>query len=368
MLGLERGIQRAFRSLQWPEFRVAAHVEIEAFVVENLVRQMEQGVLAPAPVWSNLKTFPSQQFHGKIHGITGGYPCQPFSVAGNRKGTEDPRHLWPYIKTMVGAIRPVWCFFENVPGHLTLGYREVRSDLERLGYKVEEGIFSAEEVGAPHQRKRLFILALDNAYRERFKQEYEIQAGRNAIEFASEELENAFSGRSKWQRRIQGLGKDEETLGETSEITLRTSQRIELANTQHNGYAASEIGGSPETRNGGCETGQKDGEQLEGCCKCGVGLADPTKQRVEGNWTKGKQESEIPTGEAILRCNRGRDSWPARPGEQQYEWEEPRVESRLGFTVNGYNYREDLLRMAGNGVVEQTAELAFKTLLNKHLC
>lgn len=97
MRGLERGIERAIGPV-----RTVAYVEIEAFIIENLVQQMEQGVLAPAPVWSNLKTFPSEQFHGKIHGITGGYPCQPFSVAGQQKGTEDPRHLWPYIFDIVG--------------------------------------------------------------------------------------------------------------------------------------------------------------------------------------------------------------------------------------------------------------------------
>lgn len=158
MRGLESGIERAIGPI-----RTVAFVEIEAFVIENLVRQMEQGVLAPAPVWSDLKTFPAAAFHNKIHGITGGYPCQPFSVAGKRAGTDDPRHLWPHIRSIIDATRPVWCFFENVPGHLTIGYQQVRSDLQSLGYTVTEGLFSAQEVGAPHQRIRLFILAVDNA-------------------------------------------------------------------------------------------------------------------------------------------------------------------------------------------------------------
>lgn len=277
MRGLERGIERDIGPV-----RTVAYVEIEAFVIENLVRQMEQGVLAPAPVWSNLKTFPSEQLHGKIHGITGGYPCQPFSVAGGRKGTEDPRHLWPHIKRMVGAIRPVWCFFENVPGHLTLGYREVRSDLEQLGYTVEEGIFSAEEVGAPHQRKRLFILAVDHTRINGQQPEHQVSARRNSTEYAGE------------------------------------------------------------------------GD-----------MADSTEQRMEGDWSEGKPITEVQTGEEVSGCYGGRDRWPARPGEQQYEWEAPRIESSLGLTVNGYNFREDLLRMAGNGVVEQTAELAWITLWDK---
>ena len=109
-----------------------------------------------------LKPSLHESFEEKIHGIIGGYPCQPFSSAGKRKGEEDPRHLWPYIRQHVRAIRPLWCFFENVRGHTTMGLWRVLSDLEEDGYQTEWGLFSAEETGAPHQRIRVFILA----YRE----------------------------------------------------------------------------------------------------------------------------------------------------------------------------------------------------------
>jgi site-specific DNA-cytosine methylase len=98
-------------------------------------------------------------FRGCVDIITGGYPCQPFSAAGKRLGTEDPRHLWPYILDHINAIRPVRCLFENVEGHISLGLREVIGDLEGAGYNPTWGIFSAAEVGAPHQRKRVYILA-----------------------------------------------------------------------------------------------------------------------------------------------------------------------------------------------------------------
>lgn len=81
LLGLERGLERAIGKLN-----VAAYCEIEAFICENLVAGMETGFLAPAPIWTDAKTFPAQHFHGKIHGIIGGYPCQPFSTAGKRMG------------------------------------------------------------------------------------------------------------------------------------------------------------------------------------------------------------------------------------------------------------------------------------------
>ena len=91
--------------------------------------------------------------------ITGGYPCQPFSAAGNRLGREDHRHLWPFIDHHIATINPRRVFFENVEGHITLGLSTVISDLEERGYDTTWGIFSAREVGAPHQRKRVFIMA-----------------------------------------------------------------------------------------------------------------------------------------------------------------------------------------------------------------
>ena len=158
--GIERGLD-----LAGFKHRVIAFSEIEAYAIANLANKMEAGKLLPAPIWSNLKTLPVQPFRDKVDLITGGYPCQPFSAAGQRKGTDDPRHLWPYIRGHIESIRPVRCFFENVEGHISLGLREVIADLEELGYTTTWGIFSAREVGAPHQRKRVYILADSNGVR-----------------------------------------------------------------------------------------------------------------------------------------------------------------------------------------------------------
>ena len=85
--------------------------------------------------------------------------CQPFTLSGDRKGKDDPRHLWPDVARIIGEVRPLWAFFENVPGHLSLGFADVVRDLQRLGYRVAACIVSAAEVGGPHLRERLFILA-----------------------------------------------------------------------------------------------------------------------------------------------------------------------------------------------------------------
>jgi len=91
--------------------------------------------------------------------LTGGYPCQPFSHAGNRKGKDDERHLWPYVRDAIDALRPSYAILENVAGHITLGFADVLADLASIGFDAQWGTFRASDVGAPHQRNRLFIVA-----------------------------------------------------------------------------------------------------------------------------------------------------------------------------------------------------------------
>ena len=91
--------------------------------------------------------------------IAGGYPCQPFSTAGKRRGTDDPRHLWPYVRNAISGIRPRYVLLENVPGHVTLGLSTVLGEISALGYCAEWQIISAAAFGAPHLRERLFIVA-----------------------------------------------------------------------------------------------------------------------------------------------------------------------------------------------------------------
>ena len=159
--GIELGLERAGVSL-----RPVAYVEREAFAAANLVAKIEAEQMAPAPVWTDVKTFPYSDFYGRVDILLAGYPCQPFSAAGQRKGEADERHLWPFIARGIAACQPRLVFAENVEGHLSLGIKDVFNDLGRMGYKYTAGLFSAEECGASHRRKRLFWLAVDNSCRE----------------------------------------------------------------------------------------------------------------------------------------------------------------------------------------------------------
>ena len=96
---------------------------------------------------------------GSIDIITGGYPCQPFSIAGRQKGEQDPRHLWPEYFRLVKELRPTWVIGENVSGHIKLGLDTVIEDLESEDYSVRPFSISASSIGANHQRERIWILA-----------------------------------------------------------------------------------------------------------------------------------------------------------------------------------------------------------------
>ncbi len=157
--GLELGLAAA---IQRP-MRVVA-VEVEAFALANLVAKTEQGKMAIEALWPDLKTFPAERFRGCFDIILAGYPCQPFSRSGKRRGKKDPRHLWPYIQEHIEAIRPICVFCENVSGHLELGFDEVYRSLAGMGYAVEAILLSAAECSGSHERQRLYILAYDKSY------------------------------------------------------------------------------------------------------------------------------------------------------------------------------------------------------------
>ena len=91
--------------------------------------------------------------------VAGGYPCQPFSLAGSRKGEDDSRHLWPMFADCIRVVRPRYALLENVSGHLGLGFGSVQRDLAEIGYDARWDCIPAAALGAPHLRDRVFVVA-----------------------------------------------------------------------------------------------------------------------------------------------------------------------------------------------------------------
>ena len=357
--GIGRGLERVI-----PNLRTIAHCEIEAYAIANLIAKMEEGQLDACPVFTDLKQFPFRELRGKTTILSAGFPCQPFSSAGKRQATEDPRHLWPWIANGVSAMRPKYCFFENVPGIISAKTTDGESvlkyvlrDLEQRGYRCTFGIFSAEEVGAPHQRKRVFILG----YSERAGQSRSIMGQR----------EEQLGGTGAWDGKELPNAKGKGLEGHSG---LRTEQGGRRESTQDD-LSKQELGNTsskrPHRGSENCEGEQSEvlGERLESDEELADSDCDEqTKERgdngevLEVSQVEGQELSPTLLGG---ESTQGATQWPARPGEEQYEWEEPRVteaQSFMGGATNGTQHRVDRLRLLGNGVVPQTAELAWKTL------
>lgn len=149
------------------------HVERDAYAAATLVARMAETHLDSAPIWDDLTTFDGEPWRGRVDIITAGFPCQPFSNAGAKKGIDDDRWLWPAIAGIVRSVGPRYVFLENVAGLVRAGLPFVLSDLADLGYDAEWGLFSAAEVGAPHKRERFWLLADASGVNERKQNDQE---------------------------------------------------------------------------------------------------------------------------------------------------------------------------------------------------
>lgn len=381
--GLDLGFHRAVSGS-----RTVCYVENEIPATAILAHNIEKGRLDDAPIWSDLKTFDPGPFRGKIDAILGGFPCQPFSVAGQRRGSEDPRHLWPYIARIVETIQPRICVFENVRGLVsarTIQHRkdlvdwiaEIREngdvqgaraawyanrhadrlhrrllkecgisallyvlcDLESIGYRCEWGIFSAAEVGAPHRRERVFILGHLPGSGGNMEHPARIAEREPNDEASTEPRQDA--------RTMPGRGR--------ASLAHRIREGLQ-------GHARDEAGSQEPGR---VAQGQ-DGP---------IGAGSLLLANTQSD-QRGSRGSRKETGQSNVVNSGSGLSWPSRPGQPQHEWEEPRTVDRklnpswvaqlMGLPhdcveVPGLT-REMKLRALGNGVVPQQADLAIRTL------
>jgi len=334
--GIDLGLSRVLGD----RVRTVAYSEIEAFACANLVAKMEAGLLDPAPIWTDLKTFPWEKFRGLVDILSGGYPCQPFSAAGKRAGKDDPRHLWPWIADGIAILRPRFCFFENVEGHVTLGLRDVIEDLGRMGYRTTWSIFSAAEVGAPHQRKRVFILA-------------DRDGSRGWEDLLPTEL------RPAWPKQSPGSAWPGGGATEGREVSggLADSDSDGVPRSGHKLGGAGESGQRRANSSAHCHAiawPSRPGEPQHGWEPPRV-VDHATMPRQQAQWNepvaKRRAESVGESGQRQVKPPLGRDSH-GTPNRLD--------DAELYVTCDN---RTDELRLLGNGVVPATAERAFRVLM-----
>ena len=375
--GLDLGVM-----LAEPSFHTRAFVEWEGYPRAVLIAAQRAGYFAPAPIWDDLRSFDARGFLGTFDLVLAGYPCQPFSAAGKRGGADDPRHLWPEVARVVRECAPEWVFLENVSGHVTLGLESVLRELWRMGYTPAAGLFSAAEVGAPHQRLRIFILAHADEPASRhgslqpgWEQRLHPQGGSAGA--GHQQLVDAEGDR--WRERWAGaelwLGRDTTVAsagGTVANTCGRRSSGPGSGQDQQPGRAEVECAGDPVADTGSAELeGQQSGQR------------DPLR------WQKPDGYPALPGGTGLHPPGPGdHAAWaetlasrpdlaPAVGFDDCIAWaahiaqglESPgaaAAEPSLRRVADGLAHRARALRLLGNGVHPLAAAHAWRSLAAAH--
>ena len=163
VLELFAGIGGGILASQLLGHRVVCAVELDPYCRTVLVRRQNDGDLPPFPIWDDVRTFDGRLWRGVVDVVSGGFPCQNISPAGDRSGiTGEKSSLWFEMLRIVREVRPRFVFVENSAGLVRRGLDTVLEGLDSIGYDAEWCVLGASDVGAPHYRKRCWILAYAN--------------------------------------------------------------------------------------------------------------------------------------------------------------------------------------------------------------
>mgnify|MGYP003146159365 CR=1 FL=1 len=301
-------------------------VELDPYCREVLLRRQEEKHLEPFPVWDDIRTFDGRPWRGAVDVVTAGFPCQPFSVAGKQEGKDDERNLWPETIRIIREVGPRFVLLENVPGLLAHDYYgEIIGELAEAGYDAEWEIVSAAEVGAPHLRKRLWIIA--NASREQLRDESGGlgRKGRTCASIASDDGQEESLANAKGNGREQGRT---EPAGEQGRPN--TTERGEsLANADSRGFQ-----------------GQREQSLHDGKWSA---LGDDANRR--GGEVPDSMRSGLGGGDdepVEHRDATGRGWWATEPN--------------VGRVAHGVPHRVDRLKALGNGQVPGVVREAWNRL------
>lgn len=288
-----------------PWVRPIAYCENDRYAQAVLLSRMQSGDLPAAPIWDDVTTLlPSMLPRNGIDIIYGGFPCQDISVAGARRGLEGKRSgLFFEIVRLARELRPAFLFLENVAGIRTKGLDTVAEQITELGYDCRWTIVSAAEVGAPHQRKRWWLLAHTKSIRRN-------QCGRETGNFSQED-----------ERQNRSL----------------CSEFIGSSETTTNLAHANSCG----------ELQQEGSEQIERrrLSNCGEEVSNTHRERLE----KWKRENSERAGANVRQKPGGVRDWPTEPA--------------VGRVANGVSHRAHRIKGLGNAVVPQQAREAFIRLM-----
>lgn len=141
-------------------WRTVCAVEWEQYPACVLAARQNDGLLPPFPIWDDVQTFDGKPWRGIVDVVSGGFPCQDISAAGKGSGIDGERSgMWAHMARIIGEVRPRYAYIENSPMLTFRGLERVLADLAQLGFNAEWGVLGAADIGAKHQRDRIWIVA-----------------------------------------------------------------------------------------------------------------------------------------------------------------------------------------------------------------
>jgi len=312
VLDLFSGIGGFSIGLEKVGFETVAFCEIEKYCQEVLRLHWPD-----TPIYNDVRSLTAEQLRSdgivRPDIIVGGYPCQPFSLAGVRRGEEDDRHLWPEVYRLIKEIRPTWGIFENVAGHITMGLDEVLSDLEAEGYAARPFVIPACGVDAPHRRDRVWIVAHTRH-----------EPGRDSI-----------SG------SLRGDGTRQHAKRKRSNEAAETARPSEASEAMAYSNSIRLQGTRPQQQTAGASRKGKDVADTNGFGQSG--------QRVHGRPINTETNQDGQTNRTDSDSQRNATIWKPEPN--------------VGRVVNGVSARSHRIKALGNAVVPQIPEIIGRMIM-----
>ena len=316
---------------EWAGFQTVGQCEWADYPTKVLEKHWPE-----VPRWRDIRSVTAQSFYERtglrtVTAISGGFPCQPFSTAGKRKGAEDDRYLWPEMLRVVSELQPTWAIGENVAGivsmvqpfgeiemetetailkNFEMVLETIRRDFERIGYESQPILIPACAAGARHRRDRVAIMAWNTNSRNRDSWPINQMAERENTESPRIRTDVAYTNSNELQRRI---GNETQERCNANEINIAISKSLYVANTES----------------------KRCGEARSNCKR--------HQERAASGCTISNATAEL------RERNRGTRNWRAEFTDSSW-WD---VEPDVGRVANGIFNRVDRLKCLGNAVVPQ---------------